>query len=63
MEMNGQVHAPAALPPGRERRYPLDMRLGGAQSRSGHGVEEKKFSAPAGNRTLDHQIVQSVASR
>jgi len=30
-ELNGgeQLHAPAALPPGKERWYPLDRRLGG----------------------------------
>jgi hypothetical protein len=33
--------------------YPLDRRLGGPQSRSGHGGEEKNSPAPAGNRTLE----------
>jgi hypothetical protein len=33
-----QLHAPAALyPRGKDPRYPLDRRLGGPQSRSGHG--------------------------
>jgi hypothetical protein len=33
---SGQRHASAALyPPGKEPRYPLDMRLGWAQSRYG----------------------------
>jgi hypothetical protein len=27
--VRGQIHAPAALPPGKEPRYPLDRRLGG----------------------------------
>jgi hypothetical protein len=35
MEVSGQLHAPAALPPGSLRRYQLDRRLGGSQSRSG----------------------------
>jgi hypothetical protein len=41
MEVNGQLHAPAALPPGQSSRYPLDKRLGGAQSRCGRGGEDK----------------------
>jgi hypothetical protein len=32
-------------------QYPLDRRLGGPQSWSGHGGEEKNFPAPAGNQT------------
>jgi hypothetical protein len=35
--VSGQHHAPAALyPQGKDPRYPLDRRLGGPQSRSGH---------------------------
>jgi len=35
--VSGQRHAPAALyPRGKDPRYPLDRRLGGPQSRSGH---------------------------
>jgi len=56
MEASGQLHAPAALPPGKERRHPLDRRLGGAQSHSGHGDEI--FHAPEGTPT---PIVQPVA--
>jgi hypothetical protein len=41
MEVSGQLHAPAALPPGKSPRYLLDRRLGGPQSRSGRGGEEK----------------------
>jgi hypothetical protein len=37
-----QLHAPAALSLGRSLRYSLDKRLGGPQSRSGRGGEEKK---------------------
>jgi hypothetical protein len=33
-------------------RYPLDRRLGGPQSRSGHSGEDK-IPSPAGNRTLE----------
>jgi hypothetical protein len=31
MEASGQLHAPAALPPGKSLRYPLDRSLGGPQ--------------------------------
>jgi hypothetical protein len=37
-EVSGQLHAPAALPPGEKPRYPLDRRLGGPHGRGG---EEK----------------------
>jgi hypothetical protein len=41
LDVTGQLHAPAALPPGKETRYPLDRRLGGPQSRSGQYGEVK----------------------
>jgi len=41
--VSGQLHAPDALPPGKDPRYPLHRRLGGPQSQYGHGGEEKKF--------------------
>jgi len=41
MEESGQFHAPVALYPGKEPRYPLNLRLGGVQNRFGHGAEEK----------------------
>jgi hypothetical protein len=41
MEVSGHPHAPAALPPGKSPGYPVDGRLGGPQSRSGRGGEEK----------------------
>jgi hypothetical protein len=42
MEVSDHLHAPANLPPGKSPRYPLDRRLGGLQSRSGRGDEERK---------------------
>jgi len=33
---------------GKSPRYPLDRRLGGPQSRSGHGGEEKNSQPPPG---------------
>jgi hypothetical protein len=41
MDVSGQLHAPAAL-------SPLDRRLGGPQSRSGCGGEEKNSQPPPG---------------
>jgi hypothetical protein len=46
MEMSGQFHAPGALLRGKEPRYQLDWRLGGAQSRPERGGQEKKIPSP-----------------
>jgi hypothetical protein len=50
--VSGQLHAAAALLPGKESRYPLYRRLGGPQIRYGHGIEEKNPQPPppTGNR-------------
>jgi hypothetical protein len=49
LEVSGQLHVLAALPPGESPQYLLD-RLGGPQSRCGrHG--EVKILAPIGTRT------------
>jgi hypothetical protein len=61
MEVSGQLHALAALPPGKSPWYPLDRRrLGGPQSRSGHGGEEKNSQPLAG---LELPIVQPLPHR
>ena len=54
--VDGQCHAPAALPPGKTR-YPLYRRLGGPQGRSGR---VRKISPPP---VFDPRTVQPVASR
>jgi hypothetical protein len=41
MEVSGQLHAPAALPPSNDPRYPWDCRLGEPHSQSGRGGENK----------------------
>jgi len=46
MEVSGQ---PICLR-GREARYPTNRKLGGPQSLSGSGDEEKNISARAGNQ-------------
>jgi hypothetical protein len=43
MEMSGQFHDPAALPPGKQPRYPLYRGLGGPQSWSGRYKEENNL--------------------
>jgi hypothetical protein len=54
MEVSDQLHAPAALPPGKERRYPLDRRLGLDAMEKGNN----SIIAPAGNWT---PVVHPVA--
>jgi hypothetical protein len=54
MEVSGQIHASAALPPGKEPPYQLDKRLGGHQSRSRRGGEEKNSQHPPGIEPYNH---------
>jgi hypothetical protein len=58
LEVSGQLHAPAALPPGKEPRYPLDGTLGGPQSRSGRGEN----SCPYWDSNSDPSVIQPIAS-
>jgi len=58
MEVSEQIHAPAALAPGKEPPVPLDRRLGGPQSQSGCGEEGREIPDPVGNRT---PVIQPVA--
>jgi hypothetical protein len=51
MGVSGQLHAPAALPPGKETTVQFDRRMGGHCSRSGSDGEEERIPAPVGNRT------------
>jgi hypothetical protein len=60
--VSGQLHAPAALPPGKSPRYPFYRRLGGPQTRSGRYGEVKIFTLPRLEFPLP-LIVQPVASR
>jgi hypothetical protein len=41
--MNGQLHAPAAIPPGKSPLYKLDRWLDGPQSCNGRCEEEKNL--------------------
>jgi hypothetical protein len=62
MEVRGQLHASAALLPGKSPLYPLDRRLGGPQKRSRRGDEEKN-SQPRRESNPRTPIVQPVAQR
>jgi hypothetical protein len=53
------THQPL-YPQGESTWYPLDRRLGGPQSRSGHGGEEKNSQPLPG---LEPPIIQPVAQR
>jgi hypothetical protein len=60
MEVSGQLHAPTALPQGKEPLVSMDRRLGGPQSRSGRGGEQKNSQPLPG---LESPIIQPVAQR
>jgi hypothetical protein len=48
MGMNSQLTSQTLYPQGKSPWYPLDRRLGGPQSRSGRGGEEKNSQPPPG---------------
>jgi len=58
MEVGVQFHAPAALPPGKSPCYPLDIRLGGPQRRSGRSGDQINSKPLPG---LESPIIKSVA--
>jgi len=60
MEVSGQFHAPAALPQGKRPWYPSDTKLGGPQSRSGRGGEEKNSQPLPG---FEPSIIRPVGGR
>jgi hypothetical protein len=62
MEVSDQVHASASLPQGKKPWYPLDRRLGGAQSCSGRGVK-RKIPSPRRESNPKTPIVHPVAQR
>jgi hypothetical protein len=59
MEVSGQLHAPALLQ-WKSLWCPLDRGLGGPQSHSGRGVEERNFQSLPG---FEPPIIQPVAQR
>jgi hypothetical protein len=54
MKVSGQLHALATFPQGKSPWYPLNRRLGGPQSQSGHGVKEKKKPVPDNTESIHH---------
>jgi hypothetical protein len=60
MEVSGQLHDPAALPPGKSPWYPRDRRLGGPHCHSGRGGIEK-IPNPYRESNPRTPIVQPVA--
>jgi len=42
MEVSGQLHAQATLPPGKDPRLAFDRRVDGIQNRSGRDEEDKR---------------------
>jgi hypothetical protein len=60
MNVSGQLHAPAALPSGKEPLVPIVQETGWAQSRSQLGSEEKNSHPLLG---LEPPIIQPVAQR
>jgi hypothetical protein len=59
MEVSGQLHAPATLPPEKSPWLPLDRRLGGPQSQSGCSGEEKNSQCLLGLKPLIIQPPQT----
>jgi hypothetical protein len=62
MEVSGQLHVPAALPPG--ETTPVIHWLGDTGLRAGlDGKEKRKISLPHRDSNPDSLAVQSLASR
>jgi hypothetical protein len=57
MEVSGQLHIPASLPPGKESPVRIEQESGCAPRAVLDEVEEKNTPAPTGKRT---PVVQSV---
>jgi hypothetical protein len=62
VDARGQLHCPAALPPGKEPSVTFDRRLGGPQNWSRWRGEEE-YLAPTRTRNLNHRPSSPVACR
>jgi hypothetical protein len=60
MEVSGRLHAWSLHLKGKNSQYPLDRRMGGPQSRYGHGGEEKNSQLLPG---LELPIIQPAYER
>jgi len=56
MEVGGQRHSLATLPPRKEPRHPLNRKLGGPQNWPRLFVRGEKLSVPDGKVTLDRPV-------
>jgi hypothetical protein len=56
--MSSDLHAPAALPPGKDPQYPLDKRRGGLQDWSGRCGKENSF--PCQDLNYDPSVFQAI---
>jgi len=56
---SGQLHIPATLPPEKDHQYPLDRRLGGPHSQTGHYDKEKKSLPLPGIKLLSSSPLQT----
>jgi len=52
MEVNGQLHTPASLPPGKDPSGPIRQEAGWATESVWTRWKREKFPSPAGNQTL-----------
>jgi len=59
MEVNGQPHATAALPPGKEPPVPIGYEAGWALEPVWTRWRREKFPAPASNRILEPRSSRS----
>jgi hypothetical protein len=62
LEVSGQLHIRAALPPVKEPRYPLDRKLVGPETGQ-DDVEKRKILTLLGLVNPDPSVIQPVASR
>jgi hypothetical protein len=60
MEVSGCFTPPPLYTQGKSSQYPLDRKLSGPQSRSGHGGEEKNYQPLPGLKPL---VIQPVVQR
>jgi hypothetical protein len=59
MEVSGQLHAPAAITPGKEPLLPLDRMLGGFQSPSGRCERKTLYIVMKGERLTSKLLLQN----
>jgi hypothetical protein len=61
MEVSGQLHDPAALPPGKESKVPIEQTIEWTSELAWTLWKRENFLAPARKRNHDSLMVYSVA--